>query len=174
MIPKITIALIGDKGTHKKEIIRHWLSLGPGMIEDNGQYSKIFWLENKPFMLIIHKQRQAIPGIYDGIVYICKGIDDIKTVQLNMRHNSDTMAYQCTIMLGLNPSTTLFHRDLYSTILEGEQLQGILNQITIKVFVASKIVFNTRETVIPWREPIVLEDYYVPIDEIDRDCCYLL
>lgn len=174
MIPKITIALVGDKGTHKKEIIRHWLSLRPDMIDNNDYYSKIFWLESKPFMLIIHKQRQAIPGDYDGIVYLCKGIDDIKTVQLHMRQNSDSRAYQCTIMLGLNPSTTLFHRDLYSTILEGEQLQYVLNQITTKVFIASNIVFNTRESVIPWREPVVLEDYYVPLDEIDRDCCHLL
>lgn len=173
MMPKITIALIGDKGTHKSEIIQFWLSLRPDGIDNAGSYSKIFWLNDKPFMLSINKLYSPDTTIYDGIVYMCKGIDDIHTVQKNMRAYANSQAYQCTLMLGNNPSSKLFGYDMYSTTLDHEQIQTVLNQITAKTFLASNIVFDSSEPLIPPRE-VILEDHYVSIDQLDKDCCNLV
>lgn len=173
-MPKVTIALIGDKGTHKSEIIQFWLSLRSDGIDDDGSYSKIFWINDKPFMLAIHKLHKPVLQHYDGIVYVCKGIDDIHTVQKNMRVYIDSSAYQCTLMLGNNPSTKLFAKDMYSTTLDHSQLQTVLNCITTKTFLASNIIFDSNEPLIPWKEKVILEDYYVSVDQLDKDCCLIL
>lgn len=171
MIPKVNIALIGKGKTHKKEIIKYWLSLRTLISEDH-QYSKIFWINGKPFMLIICKMSEAIPGEYDGIVYMCKGVDDLQSVQTNMRVFKDSKAYQCTIMLDRNPSTTLFSQDLYTTTLDHATLRPVLNAITTKVFNMCNISFTPKS--IETSEVVTLEDYYVPIEDIDRDCCKLI
>ena len=172
---KIDIAVIGGKNSHKTKIIKFWLSLGSNTAVQGAVYSKIFWVENNPLHVDIHKISEISEFTinYHAIVYVCRSVTDIDTVFALMDSFAKNDCYQCTILLDHMPSNTLFNKDLYCTSLDNESLLPILSDITMKAFKQSHITFDKVNTVLKETAEL-FEDNYVELSQIDTDCCRLL
>ena len=106
-VPKINIAVVGNKKIGKGKMIRYWLALGPNKIVLSNIYTKMYWFNGKPCQISIYKftEKNFLNSylqshVYQVIVYICNLTDDsVELWMTRMKKKITNLIYQCIILI---------------------------------------------------------------------------
>ena len=165
--PRINIAVVGDKGCGKTEIIKTWLNILPTSVIISDTYNKIVWIDNQPVHIKIREisnetrhnwlsMDQFIK--YDTIVFVYDTSDpsEIKLNQWinNMKDKLITGGYE--VIVGLSKKE-ISEQDLISA----QQLKNYYAGQKINYYIASLLHDNASiENLKKVTNTITSESYY--------------
>ncbi|XWV26112.1 putative orfan [Tupanvirus soda lake] len=157
--PKIDIAVVGDNDIGKTSLIKYWLSLRANTITTYDIYSKIFWVDNDPVQINIHKVSPENFGynlenkLFSAIVYIynIENISSKNSVEFwidKMEPYRNIFTYQCVLCLSLEDiSESTKHIISFqniphfgSSFRTSKKLIDILNKITTEAYNTAEIM----------------------------------
>ncbi|XWV24864.1 putative ORFan [Tupanvirus deep ocean] len=157
--PKIDIAVVGDNNIGKTSLIKFWLSLRANTITTYDTYSKIFWMDNDPIQINIHKVSSENFGynlenkLFSAIVYTYSienitSKDNIRIWMGKMEPYYNIFTYQCVLCLSLDDiSESMKHITTFQEIPHfgtsfrtPSKLINILNKITTEAYKTAEIL----------------------------------